>query len=86
MLAAIRDMGRDLLFIIHRNNVPDVIIYAPADNDADVVKSYKLSDINDASSITELTTFENMMAYGPKIVPNHERDFPHVTELAVPAW
>ena len=84
MLAAVKDVGRDLLFIVHRNNVSDIIVYSPSANDADIVSSYKLTDYNDKNSITELTTFETMMAYGAKIVPNHDRDFPHVKELGVP--
>ena len=84
MLATIKDLGRDLLFVVHRNNVNDVIVYSPASADADVVTSFKLTDFNDKSSITELTTFENMMAYGSKIVPNHLRDLPQFKELAVP--
>ena len=85
MLAAVKDMGRDLLFIVHRNNVNDIIVYSPSASDADIVSSYKLADYNDKNSITELTTFETMMAYGAKIVPNHDRDFPHVKELGVPS-
>jgi hypothetical protein len=84
MLATIKDLGRDLLFVVHRNNVNDVIVYSPASADADVVTSFKLTDFNDKSSITELTTFENMMVYGSKIVPNHLRDRPEYQELAVP--
>ena len=34
----------------------------------------------------ELTSFENMMSYGAKIVPNHDRDYPHVKEMALPPW
>lgn len=85
MLATIKDLGRDLLFVVHRNNVNDVIVYSPASADADVVTSFKLTDFNDKSSITELTTFENMMVYGSKIVPNHLRDRPEFEELAVPS-
>lgn len=85
MLATIKDLGRDLLFVVHRNNVNDVIVYSPASADADVVTSFKLTDFNDKSSITELTTFENMMVYGSKIVPNHLRDRPEFGELAVPS-
>ena len=85
MLATIKDLGKDLLFVVHRNNVNDVIVYSPAATDSAIVTSFKFSDFNDKSSITELSTFENMMAYGPKIVPNHERDFPHIKELAVPS-
>jgi len=84
MLAAVKEIGRDLLFIVHRNNVSDIIVYSPSANDAEIVSSYKLTDYNDKNSITELTTFEAMMAYGAKIVPNHDRDFPHIKELAVP--
>ena len=84
MLAAVKEIGRDSLFIVHRNNVSDIIVYSPSANDAEIVSSYKLTDYNDKNSITELTTFEAMMAYGAKIVPNHDRDFPHIKELAVP--
>ena len=84
MLATIKELGRDLLFIVHRNNVNDVIVYSPASADAEVVTSFKLTDFNDKGSITPLTTFENMVAYGSKIVPNHDRDLPHVKELAIP--
>ena len=84
MLATIKELGSDLLLIVHRNNVNDVIVYSPASADAEVVTSFKLTDFNDKGSITPLTTFENMVAYGSKIVPNHDRDLPHVKELAIP--
>lgn len=85
MLATIKELGKDLLFVIHRNNVNDVIVYSPASTDAEVVSSFKMTDFNDKSTITELSSLENMMAYGSKIIPNHDRDLPHVKELAVPS-
>mmetsp|Transcript_32262 Transcript_32262/g.30752 ORF Transcript_32262/g.30752 Transcript_32262/m.30752 type:complete len:323 (+) Transcript_32262:152-1120(+) len=84
MLATIKDLGHDILFVVHRNNVNDVIVYSPAQTETDIMTSFKLTDFNDKNSIYELTTFENMMAYGAKIVPNHDRDFPHIKELAIP--
>ena len=85
MLATIKDFGRDLLFIVHRSNVNDVIVYSPSSDDTEIVKSFKMTDAGNKDSITELTTFENMMVYGSKIVPNHDRDFPHIKELAIPS-
>jgi hypothetical protein len=61
------------MYIYHRNNVNDVIVYSPAQTETDIMTSFKLTDFNDKNSIYELTTFENMMAYGAKIVPNHDR-------------
>ena len=84
ILATIKDICKDVLFIIHRSNISDVVIYSPSQIDSEIVKSFKLTNFNNINSKTELTTFENMMIYGSKIVPNHDRDFPHIKELAVP--
>ena len=84
LLLQIKDIGQDVLFIVHRNNIPDIIIYSPSSHDVEVVSVLKLPDIDTPSSLVSLTSFEVMMAYGAKIIPNHEREYPHVKELAVP--
>lgn len=83
MLSSLREIDR-MLFIVHRNNVKDTIIYTCPENHNDFVKVSKIMDISNKSKLSELTSFENIMAYGVKVIPNHERDFPEVVELAVP--
>jgi len=84
LLLQVKDIGQDVLFIVHRNNIPDIIIYSPSSHDVEVVSVLKLPDIDIPSSLVSLTSFEVMMAYGAKIIPNHEREYPHVKELVVP--
>jgi hypothetical protein len=84
LMLQVKDIGQDVLFIVHRNNTPDIIIYSPSSHDVEVVSVLKLPDLDAPSSLVSLTSFEVMMAYGAKIIPNHEREYPHVKELAVP--
>jgi len=89
MLATIRaeeESGKQVLFVVHSNASEDVVVYLPSSNDAEVVSCYKLQDFTNRDSMIELTSYERMMAYGSKLVPNHERDYPHVRELTLPAF
>ena len=46
ILATIKDICKDVLFIIHRSNISDVVIYSPSQIDSEIVKSFKLTNFN----------------------------------------
>lgn len=50
-----------------------------------LVDVVKIPNLQQLSSFIDLPTYEKMMAYGAKIVPNHERDFPDIQEIPLPA-
>lgn len=71
---------------MHRNSIEDVVVFVPAERDVEIVKAMKICNRSEKSQFSELTTFEKMMAYNTKIVPNHERDFPEIVEIPVPKY
>jgi len=94
MLAAIRDMSlhgriqQAVMFIVHCSFIDDVVIYVPAQDEVEVLNCKKITQAGTGSGDeiipVELTNFEFMMTYGPKLVPNHEREYPHVREMIMP--
>ena len=87
MLGVIKDtLAEQVMFVIHSNSIDDVIVYYPsASSSADLISVAMLAEHEEAGAIlTPLGNMDTMMSYGPQIVPNHERDFPHVQELAAP--
>lgn len=82
LLASVKVIEPRLLFMIHRNTAEDIIIYAPPLSESDsTLTIYRIRDHTDRSSNEELSYFEKMMAYGPKVIPNHDRDEPEVREM-----
>ena len=86
MLAAVRETmsGSNLLFVLHRSNADDIVMYMPSENPTEVVSISKLIDPSDKSSMGVLSSFDFILGLGSKIVPNHERDLPEVVELPIP--
>ena len=86
MLAAVRETmsGSNLLFVLHRSNADDIIMYLPSDNPTEVVSISKLTDPSDKSTMGMLSSFDFILGLGSKIVPNHVRDLPDVQELPIP--
>ena len=99
MLAAVRDVVVDspVLFLVHCSYVEDVIVYVPSKDSSLVLHCHKVSEfmddehgdgVNEAALegvfTSELSNFDYLMTYGPKLVPNHERDYPHVREMVEP--
>ena len=86
MLAIVRETmnGSNLLFVLHRSNADDIIMYSPSDNPAEVVSISKLTDPGDKSTMGVLSSFDFILGLGSKVVPNHERDLPEVVELPIP--
>lgn len=120
LLASIKEnQNENYLFIIHRNDTSDIILYLSQDSEnnknkndnlkfssvADIVTVKKMADYSKISTLTDLrykfivlyniytylllksisfSSFEMMMSYGAKIIPNHEREFPHIKELLIP--
>jgi hypothetical protein len=82
LLASIKLIEPRLLFMIHRNTSEDIILYVPPQNESEnTIGAYRIKDHTDRNSNEELSYFEKMMAYGPKVIPNHDRDEPNVREM-----
>ncbi len=92
MLVALRELLVDttppVAFIVHCSYTEDVIIYTSSVDKAEVLSCKKVSQGGSGEPVlpAELSNFEFMMNYGPKLVPNHEREFPHVREMVLPAF
>ena len=86
MLATIREVVNptSLLFITHRSNSDDIIVYTPSPQLSEIITAFKLTQFNDKSSSTSLNSFDFILGLGTKIIPNHERDIPEVLELSIP--
>jgi hypothetical protein len=82
---AIKAMESNLLFLLHRNNIDDIIVYLPPSPDLpDLISLYRLRDPSDPQTIEDISSFEKMMAYGPKPIPNSNRSEPDVIEIPCP--
>lgn len=73
-----------MLFYIHQNKVESVIIFTLSSKADAPVESRFLVTFRDDDG-RELSPTEESM-YGVSIVPNHQRDFPHVTEMNTPVF
>lgn len=82
-----------VLFVVHCNNIDDVIVYYPVTDSTsgnnggnECVACSKLiqNGGDEQPSLMDLTSYESLVSYGAKLVPNHERDFPHVKDLPPP--
>lgn len=79
------------LFYIHQNKIESLILFllSPSSlsslgGEAVPVESRFLANYRDEDG-RDLSIAEDSM-YGVRVVPNHARDFPHVTEMAVPSF
>ncbi len=81
-LVKLRESDPSLLFIVERNTDDGIVVYTlPATATASVAQAYRIVDISDLHSIEDLTTYESLVAFGPKVVPNHDREDPDTMEL-----
>jgi hypothetical protein len=83
ILETIRLIEPNLLFVLYRSNCEDVLVYHPSE-DQNLVLVYRLKDHTNSNSKEALSSFENMMAYGPKVTPNHDRDDAEMQEIPYP--
>lgn len=72
------------LFYIHQNKTDSFIIFIAALKENHLVEAKYLVDYHDSEG-RDLTPSEDSM-YGVHIVPNHQRDFPHVSEMVCPPF
>eukprot|EP01041_Mallomonas_annulata_P011786 gene11786-24699_t len=87
MISSIRELEPNLLFLLHRNSTDDIIIYTSSKSatDDEMVTCKKLTHSSYDQQIVEaISNFERMMAYGPKVLPNSERDNSDLLELPNP--
>ena len=91
MFLTIRDelSNDEVLFVLHRSNDDEaVVVYTPSANAAEVVQCFRYSLFGEdaESRKSELSSVDLFVSCGAKIVPNHDRDYPHVRDLSVPSW
>ena len=92
MFLTIRDelSSDEVLFVLHRSNDDEaVVVYTPSPNATEVVQCFRYCLFGDdapESKKSELSSVDLFVSCGAKIVPNHDRDYPHVRELSVPSW
>ena len=80
--ALLRDEVDALLFSVDRSDADEVVVYLlPQEATADIVSAHRAAIIDDKLSVTRLGAYEWMVAYGAKVVANHEREEPQTTEL-----
>lgn len=93
LFEAIKAMESNLLFLLHRNNIDDIIVYLPpsptsssssSSSVSEMISLYRLRDPSDPQTIEDISSFEKMMAYGPKPIPNSNRSEPDVIEIPCP--
>ena len=92
-----QDAGKNLIFVLHRNTEEEALVvyqFQPPTASTEGTEVIDCKKLN-MSPETRLLNFTqrqselSLMEYyslGPKIVPNHDRDHPHVRQLVVPAW
>jgi hypothetical protein len=81
---AVKASHPNQLFYIHQNKIESIILFAVSINKEEAVECQFLMDYRDKEGRV-LTSAEDTM-YGVSIAPNHQRDFPHVTEMACPSF
>ena len=89
MVDIIRQLEPDLLFVLHRGNTDDIILYVPPyhrmntsnDKNKDIIFLYRLQVYNDMDSAEVVSSFESQMGFGPKMIDNSKRNDPSVLQL-----
>jgi hypothetical protein len=90
LVDTVKGSEENFLFLLHRNSIDDVFVYAVASNGGEddddastryVIDTYKLPDYSDYSTRQDISSFERMVAYGAKTSPNQDRDDPELSEL-----
>jgi hypothetical protein len=84
LLEAVRLIEPQVLFVLHRNTSDDVIVYLPSTKPGDLLSLYRLHDPSDHQTAEDISSFERMMAYGPTLRPNSDRNEPDMIELPCP--
>lgn len=89
---SIRSDIPNTLFVVHRNTEDTTVVYVPGAS-TEIVSCFKYSQQQTIelggeknSRKSDLSSMEVFISFGAKVVPNHDRDYPHVRELAIPAW
>lgn len=89
LISQVRRIAPDMLFMLHNSNSDEIIIFNPPGQDTDfaaLLEVYRLETLDTSTTPTVLSAYEKMMAYGPRTIPNHERDDPEVMELPTPKF
>lgn len=84
MLSTMREIDPELIFLLHRNSTDEVIVYKLSKDSENFLTCKKYKAFNEKNSEEDVTNFERMMAYGPKIIPNGSRDDATLKEIAIP--
>jgi hypothetical protein len=84
LLEAVRAIEPQVLFVLYRNTTEDVIVYLPPAKQSETLSLYRLRDPSDRQTAEEISSFERMMAYGPSLRSNSDRNEPDMLELPCP--
>lgn len=80
--ALLRDEIDMMLFSVDRSDAEEVVVYlVPPQDTPDIVTAHRAAVVNDALAVTRIGAYEWMVAFGAKVVPNHEREDPQIIEL-----
>lgn len=83
--AVLREEIQMLLFSVDRSDADEVVVYLlPTSDTPDIVTAHRAAMIDDELRVTRIGAYEWMVAYGAKVVPNHEREEPATVELPIP--
>jgi hypothetical protein len=82
-----RGIVQNFLFMIHQSNARDIISYSLQSNPRklEFIEVLKVVNLAAHPSIGPLSEKDQALFDG-KIIPNHDRDFPEVRDLEVPAF
>lgn len=89
MVEIIRQLEPQLLFVLHRSNTDDMILYVPPDHRMNLTRSendslflYRLQVFNDVDSAEMVSSLEMKMGFGPQRLDNSQRKDPSVMQLS----
>lgn len=83
LCAELRGQVPMMLFAVDRSDAEEVVAYlVPVEGTSDIVTAHRAVRVEGSLSVTRISAYEWMVAYGAKLVPNHEREDPSVLEMA----
>lgn len=91
VLESCRDAVDKFLFLLHKNDSEDLISYSLGSlhtlegGGSSLIDCCKVVDISSLPRTVQLSVIDlSSMNYNPKILPNHDRDFPDVKDISLP--
>ena len=81
--AHLREQVDALLFSVDRTDANEIVAYL-FDDTPDIVSAHRAAVVDGNISVTRISAYEWLVAYGAKIVPQHEREDSDTVELPEP--